>query len=129
MRFTQQMFENFLGQSFKTLPALEANLLTLSPLCRDDAAAALSMSRTGRSPVSQEQGLAVCCQIEAVNYVETAACYDDVGSGGVREAFELCALAAMKHASRAPPPLPSASASQQPDPISRYADMQSDGIS
>ena len=69
------------------------------------------MSRTGRSPVSQEQGLAVCCQVEAVNYVETsaAAATDDAshggsGAGGVREAFELCALAAMKHARRAPPP-------------------------
>ena len=82
---------------------------------RDDAAAALSMSRTGRSPVSQEQGLAVCCQIEAVNYVETAASFDDDshggGGGGVREAFELCALAAMNHARRAPPP-----PSQQPAP-------------
>ena len=73
--------------------------------------AALSMSRTGRSPVSQEQGLAVCCQVEAVNYVETSAASAILE---VREAFELCALAAMKHARRAPLPPPS---SQQPTPL------------
>ena len=49
---------------------------------RDDAAAALAMSRTGRSPVTQEQGLAVCCQIAAANYVETAAAASNGGYHG-----------------------------------------------
>ncbi len=61
---------------------------------REDAATALAMSRTGRSLVSQEQALAICCEIEAVNYVETTSAA--IGGPDAREALELCALAAIK---------------------------------
>ena len=38
------------------------------------------------------QALAICCEVEAVNYVETSAVKEDNS-----EALQLCALATMKH--------------------------------
>ncbi len=68
---------------------------------RADAATAAQLSKTGRAPVSQEQALAICCEVGAVNYVETSSKVGgDPTVGGEREvvaeAFELCALAAIK---------------------------------
>jgi hypothetical protein len=49
---------------------------------------------TGRAPVSQEQALAICCEIEALHYVETSAKNPDRDNA---EAFEVCAMAAIKY--------------------------------
>ncbi len=62
---------------------------------RIDAATISQLSKIGRAPVSREQGLAICCEVEAVNYVETSAC-DPMMQRECLEAFELCALAAIK---------------------------------
>ena len=66
---------------------------------RNDPFTIAHLSKTGRTPVSQELGLAICCEIEAVNYIETSARCPEMCEGGKNnlEAFELCALAAMKH--------------------------------
>ncbi len=45
------------------------------------------------SKADAEKALAVCCEIEAINYVETSAKLGEE----VHEAFELCALAAIKN--------------------------------
>ncbi|QQP58066.1 Uncharacterized protein FKW44_003271, partial [Caligus rogercresseyi] len=58
---------------------------------RHDSATMAQLSKTGRSPVSIEQALAICCEIQAVNYIETSA-----KEGVNDEAFEVCAIAAMK---------------------------------
>ena len=50
-----------------------------------------NLARRGRSPVNPEQALAVCCDVGAVNYVETSALTSEV-----IEAFEVSALAFMK---------------------------------
>ena len=50
------------------------------------------LAKTGRAPVTAEQALAICCDIGAVNYVETSA------AAPIRdnmEALEVCAVAAM----------------------------------
>lgn len=64
---------------------------------RSDPATLNHLSKTGRTPVSSDQALAICCEIQAVNYVETSAKHPDGGSSHNGEAFELCALAAIKH--------------------------------
>ena len=64
---------------------------------RTDAATLNHLSKTGRTPVSSDQALAICCEIEAVNYVETSAKCPSSADGVNAEAFELCALAAIKH--------------------------------
>jgi hypothetical protein len=61
---------------------------------RSDALTVAHLGKTGRAPVSQEQALAICCEIEALHYVETSAKTPDRDNV---EAFEVCALAAMKH--------------------------------
>eukprot|EP00094_Tigriopus_californicus_P008714 TCALIF_08399-PA protein Name:"Similar to RHO1 GTP-binding protein RHO1 (Ashbya gossypii (strain ATCC 10895 / CBS 109.51 / FGSC 9923 / NRRL Y-1056))" AED:0.04 eAED:0.04 QI:0/0.66/0.5/1/0.33/0.5/4/504/500 len=53
------------------------------------------LSKVGRGPVSQDQALGVCCDIGAVNFIETSSkSYE--ATKEVQEAFELCALAAIK---------------------------------
>ena len=66
---------------------------------RSDPSTIAHLSKTGRTPVSPEQALAICCEIEAVHYVEASARRPNAGQSGKdnSEAFELCALAAMKH--------------------------------
>ena len=59
---------------------------------RSDASTSAALARTGRAPVSREQGLAICCEIGAVNFVEASAATD---AKDVHEAFEVCALAAI----------------------------------
>ena len=59
---------------------------------RTDAATLNHLSKTGRTPVSSDQALAICCEIEAVNYVETSAKHPFIADGVNAEAFELCAL-------------------------------------
>ena len=61
---------------------------------RSDPLTIAHLSKTGRTPVSQEQALAICCEIEALHYVETSAKNADKDNS---EAFEVCALAAIKH--------------------------------
>ena len=61
---------------------------------RSDPLTIAHLSKTGRTPVSQEQALAICCEIEALHYVETSAKNTDKDNS---EAFEVCALAAIKH--------------------------------
>ena len=61
---------------------------------RGDPATLNHLSKTGRTPVSSDQALAICCEIQAVNYVETSAKHPENHNS---EAFELCALAAIKH--------------------------------
>lgn len=61
---------------------------------RQDSATLNHLSKTGRTPVSSDQALAICCEIEAVNYVETSAKFPTDNNNG--EAFELAALAALK---------------------------------
>ena len=63
---------------------------------RTDPATLFHLSKTGRTPVSTEQALAICCEVGAVNYVETSAKYPDRNNNNL-EAFEVCALAAIKH--------------------------------
>eukprot|EP00093_Oithona_nana_P012288 12288.XXX_509788_505627_1 [CDS] Oithona nana genome sequencing. len=65
---------------------------------RSDPATLNHLSKTGRTPVSSDQALAICCEIQAVNYVETSAKHPDNHNS---EAFELCALAAIKHKNNA----------------------------
>lgn len=64
---------------------------------RSDPEVIALLCKTGRTPVSSEQALAICCEVGAANYVETSAdC--PLGLGGeIVEAFELCALAALKN--------------------------------
>ena len=59
---------------------------------RSDVITAAALAKIGRTPVSREQGLAICCEIGAVNFVEASAAQD---SRDVHEAFEVCALAAI----------------------------------
>jgi GTPase SAR1 family protein len=40
---------------------------------RSDPSTVSHLSKTGRAPVSPEQALAICCEIEALHYVETSA--------------------------------------------------------
>ena len=54
---------------------------------RSDPATQARLAKTGSSPVSPEQALAVCCEIGAVNYVETSS--KDNSSDEVSEAFEV----------------------------------------
>ena len=63
---------------------------------RTDPGTLNHLSKTGRTPVSSDQALAICCEIEAVNYVETSAKHPFAADGVNAEAFELCALAAIK---------------------------------
>ena len=51
------------------------------------------LSKTGRTPISPDQALAICCEIQAVNYVETSAKVPL--DNNISEAFELCALASI----------------------------------
>ena len=67
---------------------------------RADSATLNHLSKTGRTPVSSDQALAICCEIQAVNYVETSAKYPSNGHNS--EAFELCALAAIKAKNQGP---------------------------
>ena len=78
---------------------------------RTDAQQVARLGKTGRTPVTTEQALAICCEIAAANYVETSAkCPPDealsaggsssVAASSLTEAFELCALAAIKNRSR-----------------------------
>ena len=59
---------------------------------RSDPTTTASLAKIGRGPVSREQGLAICCEIGAVNFVEASAATE---LKDVQEAFEVCALAAM----------------------------------
>ena len=61
---------------------------------RSDPQTVSHLSKTGRAPVSQEQALAICCEIEALHYVETSARTPDRDNA---EAFEVCAMAAIKY--------------------------------
>ena len=63
---------------------------------RTDQATIAQLAKVGRTPVNQEQGLAICCEVAAVNYVETSS-KDPLSERDIHEAFELCALAAIKH--------------------------------
>jgi GTPase SAR1 family protein len=63
---------------------------------RHDPATLHHLSKTGRTPVSSDQALAICCEIQAVNYVETSARFP-MDAHVNAEAFELCALAAIKN--------------------------------
>ena len=63
---------------------------------RADSATIAALAKIGRTPVSPEQALAICCEVEAVNYVETSS-KDAMNERDIHEAFELCALAAIKH--------------------------------
>ena len=63
---------------------------------RTEPATLNHLSKTGRTPVSSDQALAICCEIQAVNYVETSAKHPFAADGVNAEAFELCALAAIK---------------------------------
>ena len=63
---------------------------------RKDPVTIAHLSKTGRAPVSREQALAICCEISAVNYVETSAKMDNEGEN-LAEVFEVCALAGIKH--------------------------------
>ena len=67
---------------------------------RTDSATSAALARTGRAPVSREQGLAICCEIGAVNFVEASAATD---LKDVQEAFEVCALAAMSKLANSSP--------------------------
>ncbi|CAB4063994.1 RND3 [Lepeophtheirus salmonis] len=58
---------------------------------RHDSVTMAQLSKTGRSPVTIEQALAICCEIQAVNYIETSA-----KENSNDEAFEVCAIAAIK---------------------------------
>jgi hypothetical protein len=53
------------------------------------------LAKTGRAPVSQEQALAICCEVGATNYVETSA-VNQVKDTSNAEAIEMCAIAAMR---------------------------------
>ncbi|CAB4063990.1 Ras-like GTP-binding protein RHO,Rho-related GTP-binding protein RhoQ,Ras-related protein Rac2,Rho-related protein rac1A,Rho-related GTP-binding protein RhoU,Ras-related protein rac-2,GTP-binding protein Rho1,GTP-binding protein RHO1,Rho-related GTP-binding protein RhoG,GTP-binding protein rho5,GTP-binding protein rhoA,Ras-related C3 botulinum toxin substrate 2,Transforming protein RhoA,Ras-related C3 botulinum toxin substrate 3,Rho-related GTP-binding protein RhoA-C,Rho-related protein rac1C,Ras-related p len=57
---------------------------------RHDPPTIASLSKMGRSPVAPEQALAVCCEIDAVSYVETSSKEGD----SFYEVFEVCAHAA-----------------------------------
>ena len=59
---------------------------------RADQATAAALAKVGRAAVSREQGLAICCEIGAVNFVEASAATDHKD---VQEAFEVCAVAAI----------------------------------
>ena len=61
---------------------------------RQDMATLNHLSKTGRTPISPDQALAICCEIQAVNYVETSAKFPL--ENNISEAFELCALASIK---------------------------------
>ena len=61
---------------------------------RTDPLTVSHLSKTGRAPVSQEQALAICCEIEALHYVETSSRTPERDNA---EAFEVCAMAAIKH--------------------------------
>ena len=61
---------------------------------RSDPLTVSHLSKTGRAPVSQEQALAICCEIEALHYVETSARTPERDNA---EAFEVCAMAAIKY--------------------------------
>eukprot|EP00095_Tigriopus_kingsejongensis_P011767 snap_masked-scaffold119_size336447-processed-gene-0.0 protein:Tk11767 transcript:snap_masked-scaffold119_size336447-processed-gene-0.0-mRNA-1 annotation:"rho-related gtp-binding protein" len=63
---------------------------------RSDAGVLEQLSKVGRGPVSQEQGLGVCCEVGAVNYIETSSAMAYESRSEVHEAFELCALAFIK---------------------------------
>lgn len=73
---------------------------------RTDPTTLAHLGKTGRTPVTTEQALAICCEIGAVNYVETSAKFPEEHSsntsaaGCIAEAFELCALAAIKNKSK-----------------------------
>ena len=60
-----------------------------------DMATLNHLSKTGRTPISSDQALAICCEIQAVNYVETSAKFPR-DTHNISEAFELCALAAIR---------------------------------
>jgi len=62
---------------------------------RTDEDTTALLSKTGRTPVSREQGLAICCEIGAFSYAETSAKADD-GAESPLETIELCVLAAIK---------------------------------
>ena len=70
---------------------------------RTDPATLSHLGKTGRTPVTTEQALAICCEISAVNYIETSAKYPDEplsntsSASSLPETFELCALAAIKN--------------------------------
>ena len=68
---------------------------------RTDPATLSHLGKTGRTPVTTEQALAICCEISAVSYIETSARSPDEHlsntTTSLAEAFELCALAAIKN--------------------------------
>ena len=70
---------------------------------RTDPITLSHLGKTGRTPVTIEQALAICCEISAINYIETSAKYPDEplsntsSANNLAEVFELCALAAIKN--------------------------------
>ena len=70
---------------------------------RTDPVTLSHLGKTGRTPVTTEQALAICCEISAINYIETSAKYPDEplsntsSANNLAEVFELCALAAIKN--------------------------------
>ena len=70
---------------------------------RTDPVTLSHLGKTGRTPVTTDQALAICCEISAVNYIETSAKFPDEplsntsSANSLAEVFELCALAAIKH--------------------------------
>ena len=63
---------------------------------RADAVTLAHLGKTGRSPVTTEQALAICCEIGALNYVETSSKHPEKHNNNI-EAFEVCAIAAIKN--------------------------------
>eukprot|EP00096_Caligus_rogercresseyi_P014164 TRINITY_DN6691_c0_g1_i2.p1 TRINITY_DN6691_c0_g1~~TRINITY_DN6691_c0_g1_i2.p1 ORF type:complete len:452 (-),score=146.95 TRINITY_DN6691_c0_g1_i2:556-1911(-) len=59
---------------------------------RHDPATIAALSQNGRTPVAPETALSVCCEIDAVSYVETSSKEGDALS----EVFEVCAHAGPK---------------------------------
>ena len=70
---------------------------------RNDPVTLSHLGKTGRTPVTTDQALAICCEISAINYIETSAKSPDEllsntsSANSLAEVFELCALAAIKH--------------------------------
>ena len=70
---------------------------------RNDPVTLAHLGKTGRTPVTTDQALAICCEISAINYIETSAKFPDEplsntsSANSLAEVFELCALAAIKH--------------------------------
>ena len=63
---------------------------------RRDPEVISNLAKRGRAPVTQDQALAVCCDIGASNYVDTSS----LMTTDVVETFEVAAIAAMRHVSK-----------------------------